>query len=529
MASQLQGRGEGKAMRVQSAKGRKAAVACGHALAKEAALGVFADGGGVADAAVAGAVALNVVLPQACSLGGDCFILAHAGGKTHGINGSGPSPQRLPPAATAEQLVNGPLSCAVPGALGALEALHRKFGKLSWKRVVAPAIALARDGIPVGRDLARGMQENLARLAADPGSHALFLDNGRPQTEGSRLRQPAMARTLETIAADGAAAFYRGPLGKRLCDTVAARGGVLHLSDLEAYAPLWVEPLETRYRGYTVRAMPPNSYGAIMLMQLAALDGCDLAALPAESAERLRLLIVAARESFRLGRRFIADPTVVGAAVGKLLSPDTIGEIQTELRADVRRPAAATHGHGTAVISVADDKGEGVAIVQSIFAPFGALVSDPATGFVLNNRLMGFSVRPGDINAPAPGKRPAHTLNPGMAFDGDRLAFVLTTPGGSGQTITLTQVLSNRVDLGMPLDQAIDAPRWSMDLKGNFTLEDAFGPATIEALAARGIEARIAAPAQRFFFGSAECVEVARDGTLTAAADYRREAAAGAI
>jgi len=516
-------------MRVRSAQGKKAAVACGHSLANAAAIGVFADGGSVADAAIAGAVALNVVLPQACSLGGDCFILAHTTGTTQGINGSGPSPLGLPRAVTAEQLAAGPLSCAVPGALGGLEALHRQFGKLPWKRLLAPAIKLARNGIPVGRDLARGMQDYLDRLRADPGCRTLFLENDRPYAQGALLQQPAMARALEAIAADGTDAFYRGPVGKQLCAAVQERGGALSVDDLKAYAPIRVEPLETRYRGHTVRAMPPNSYGAIMLMQLAALDGCNLSTLPADSPERFRLLIIAARESFRLGRHFIADPACVGSSTEHALDPRTVAEIQDALRANTKRPAEAAHGHGTAVISVANGAGDGVAIVQSVFAPFGGIVADPGTGFVLNNRLMGFSVKPGDINAPAPGKRPAHTLNPAMAFEDGRLALVLATPGGSGQTITLTQVLSNRIDLGMSLDAAIDAPRWSMDLKGNFTLEDAFGVTMVEALASRGIDARVATPDQRFFFGSAECVEIGRDGSLTAAADYRREAAAGAI
>jgi len=516
-------------MRVHSAKGRKAGVASGHPLATAAAIGILEAGGTVTDAAVGGAVALSVLLPQACSLGGDCFVLVHTGGRTLGINGSGASPQALPKQVSAEQLAAGPLSCAVPGALGALEALHRKFGKLPWARLLKPAIAMARDGIPVGRDLARGMHENAERLRADPGCRSLFLRDGQPIAERTTLKQPGMARSLEAIAAADAAVFYRGPLGERLCAAIEARGGALRPDDLKAYAPIWVEPLQTRYRGLTVRAMPPNSYGAIMLMQLAALDGCTLAGLEIASPERLRLLIVAARESFRLGRPYIADPGAVGGSVSEALSARKIAEIRAAFAVESCQPTAVPRAHGTAVISVADAEGDGVAIVQSVFAPFGGQVADAETGIVLNNRLMGFSTKPGDLNAPAPGKRPAHTLNPAMAFDGDRLALVLATPGGSGQTITLTQILTNRIDLKLELDAAIAAPRWSMDLKGNFTVEEAYGQGMVRELAARGIEARVAAPDQRFFFGSAECVEVGGDGTLTAAADFRREAAAGAI
>lgn len=184
-------------MRVRSAKGRKAAVASGHPLATAAAIGILDDGGTVADAAVGGAMALSVLLPQACSLGGDCFVLVHSDGRTQGINGSGPSPQALPRYVSADQLAAGPLSCAVPGALGALEALYRKFGRLPWARLLQPAIAMARDGIPVGRDLARGMHENAERLRADPGCRAVFLYDGQPCAEGTQLKQPGMARAAE--------------------------------------------------------------------------------------------------------------------------------------------------------------------------------------------------------------------------------------------------------------------------------------------------------------------------------------------
>ncbi len=516
-------------MRVQSATGKKAAVASGHPLATAAAIGALEAGGTVADAAIAGAAALTVALPQACSLGGDCFALIHAGGKTYGINGSGASPMALPDRVSAEQIAWGPLSCGVPGMLGAWETIHGKFGKLPWRRLFAPAVAMARDGIPVARDLARAMRDHVERLRADPGCRALFLDDGQPYTEGAPFTQPAVAKSLDAIAADTGSVFYGGPIGERLCAAIAARGGALRPDDLRAYAPRWAEPLQIAYRGRTVRAMPPNSYGVIMLMQLAALEDCALSRLTLDSVERLRLLIVAARESFRVGRRFIADPRLIAGALPEALSAKTIGAIRATVHAAAHDPVELPRAQGTAVISVADSRGDGAVIVQSVFAPFGALVADAGTGIVLNNRLMGFSAAPGDINAPAPGKRPAHTLNPGMVFEGDRLALLLATPGGSGQTITLTQVLTNMIDLGLELDAAIEAPRWSMDLKGNFTLEQQFGQDMVRRLAAVGIEAGVAAPEQRFFFGSAECVARGDDGTLTAVADFRREAAAAAI
>jgi gamma-glutamyltranspeptidase/glutathione hydrolase len=517
-------------MKAKSATGMKAAVAAGHPLATAAAVEALEDGGNAVDGALAGAVVLATVLPQACAIGGDCFALVHAGGRTHGINGSGAAPHALPPGVTAEQLAWGPLSCAVPGMVGGWENMHRRFGRRPWRAAFEPAIRLARDGFPVGRDLARAIRENLERLRLDPGIRSLYLENGAPLAEGATLRQPALADTLAALADEGGKALYDGAVGRRLAAAVADRGGALRAADLEAYAPLEVEPLAVGYRGHTVRAMPPNSYGLVMLMQLAALDGVELRRHAPGSVERWRLLMLAARAGFRLGRPFLADPGKVAGRLHAALSPAMLAELRAALAAAPAAPTPPGSAHGTAVISVADHGGDGVAIVQSVFAPFGSLVADADTGIVLNNRLMGFTPGADDVNAPAPGKRPAHTLNPGMVFDKDgRLAMVLTTPGGSGQTITLTQVVTNVIDYGMTLDAAIAAPRWSMDLKGNFALEEEAGADVAGRLAALGIEARMAAPEQRFFFGSAECVMRNADGSFTAAADFRREADAAAI
>jgi gamma-glutamyltranspeptidase/glutathione hydrolase len=205
-----------------------------------------------------------------------------------------------------------------------------------------------------------------------------------------------------------------------------------------------------------------------------------------------------------------------------------IADLRAALDREPAGVADAPRGLGTAVLSVADGDRNGVTIVQSIFAPFGSCVADRTTGIVLNNRLLGFSQVPGHPNRAAPGKRPAHTLNPVMVFEGGKLRFLLGTPGGSGQTITLTQVLTNMLDLGLDLKEAIAAARWSMDLQGNFTLEHDMDPDLPARLAVVGVAARMATKTQRYFFGSAECIAIDASGGLTAAADFRREAAAAA-
>jgi len=514
-------------VRTQAASGRNYAVVSGHALASGAALDILKAGGNPVDAALAGAAVLTVALPHACTLGGDCFLLVHAKGRSHGLNGSGPSPSGLPADVAPERLSRGPLSVAVPGMLGAWEALHRRFGSKPWASLMAPAAALARDGVPASREYVASLHMNLAPLLKDPGSRALFMPDGHPVAQDTTLYQPALAAAFDSIAAEGAQALYRGWIGERLCQALGRLGGVMSRADLAAYEPIWVEPLAHRYRGLTLRVMPPNSYGLAMLLQLAALDGTPLARHKPGTAERLRLLMLAARAAFKLGAPYFADPRASAGRLADALGPEMIEGLRAAL-AETGPAAEPPRGRGTAVISVGNAAGEGVTIVQSVFAPFGSLVSDAETGIVFNNRLFGFSAVPGHINAPAPSKRPAHTLSPAMAFDGDRLAMLLGTPGGSGQTITLTQVLTNLVDQKLDLETAIALPRWSMDLKGNFALEPEIEADMPARLAALGVEARPATEDQRYFFGSAECVTLDPQRGLLAVADFRREAAAAA-
>lgn len=502
-------------------------MVAGHALAADTAAHILRQGGNVVDAAVSGAAVLAVAMPHACSLGGDCFALMHLGGKTHGINGSGMSPAALPHEATPAQLAGGPLSCAAPGALGAWESMHRRFGAIPWPDMLAPAIGAARKGVPVAGELAGAMRAWLEPLSLDTGCRALFLRDGKPYAAGETFAQPALAGTLEAIAAEGAQALYRGRVGASLCAGLASAGGVLDVRDLAACQPDWVEPLEYVYRGHEVRVMPPNSCGLFMLLQLAALEGTASTDMPPGSARRLAHLIRAARASFEFGEAYVADPREVRDALQGALAPDTVSALRAALAAPSYRDASRLpRSHGTATISVADRDGNGVTLIQSVFMPFGSVTADAETGIVMNNRLLGFSHVPGHPNSAASSKRPAHTLNPVMVFRDGRVRLLMGTPGGSGQTLTLVQVLSNVVDHGMELGAAVSAPRWSMDLKGSLLLESEIGTGVAEELATLGLPAKIA-PEQRSFFGSAECIH-ATAVSLTAVADLRRNAHAAA-
>jgi gamma-glutamyltranspeptidase/glutathione hydrolase len=504
--------------------GREHMTVTGHSAASIAALRVLDRGGSVSDAAIAAAAVLTVVLPSACSLGGDAFILVHdAGtGRTAGINASGPAPAATDPGAFAGGIpAKGGRSITVPGVVGGWAALHERFGRLAWSDLFADAIRAAAKGFPVTAALAQASRISRTELAADPGCRTLFLSAGEPLAAGAVLAQPALAATLRTIAADGAASFYDGKIANGIGEAVTRAGGFLRSSDLSGYRAAWVTPITTTYRGLDVRVMPPNSYGLYMLMQLNALAGHELKGVPLLSERRFAPLIAAAHAAFAVGGDFVADPRAGPPGVEQALAPAMTERLRAAMAAPIR-PGPTARG-GTAVVMVADRDGNAVNIVESVFTLFGSAVADPETGVVLNDRMLGFTTAPGHPNSVAPGKRPAHTLNPVAVFDGEGgLRYLMGTPGGPGQTITLTQVLSALVDSGLDPAAAVAAPRWSMERAGMPLVEPELPDAVRVGLNAAGFPVTASPPGSPFF-GSAQLIERRHDGVLIGAADDRRE------
>ncbi len=507
--------------------GRGWAMSCGHSLAAAAGCEAMGRGGNVVDAALAAATVLTVALPQASTIGGDAFILYHdaKANKTFGVNASGRSPAKAPATPlTAAQIERGPLSCATPGMIGGWETLHRRFGKMPWAQLFTRAIELAGGGFPASPGLAGATAAHRPMLEQDPGATELFLKN--TIKAGALFRQPALAETLRLVADRGADGFYNGSPAAAIGRYIQSRGGTLAAGDFAACRPDWVEPLTIGYRGLDVRVMPPNSYGLYMLLQLAALSDVDFAAVKVNAPERYVALIAAAKAAFAAGDRCVADPAVVGDGTPAALSPDALAAMRQDFRH--RAGKAPPNRGGTTVISAVDEHGNGVAIVQSVFMVYGAAVADPETGILLNDRMLGFTLQPDHPNTYAPAKRPAHTLNPAMTFDGNGLRHVLLSPGGPGQTLTLTQILQAMVEHQVPLHEAVALPRWSMDLAGDVLMEDDLPPAVFDGVRAAGIPAGRGA-AGSMFFGSAECVERLPGGGVVAVADSRREAHAIAI
>ncbi|WP_353170791.1 gamma-glutamyltransferase family protein [Paracandidimonas soli] len=509
------------------AHSNRAVVVSGHHLATKAATELLEAGGSIADAAICGASLLSVALPQACGLGGDAFILVHdaKSGRTEGINASGMSPALATPGEFSSRKLQerGPRSVNVPGMVAGWDLLHQRYGRTDWSKLLYPAVTAARDGVPVSRVLARSSERYRSMLESDPGSRSFFLDNGQPLQEGAIWRQEALSKTLEQLALEGAGPFYRGDIGRSIASACEKAGGLLRASDMAAYQPEWVAPLSIQYRGHEVRALPPNSFGLYLLLQLLALEDSDFPGRE-NRAGRLNRLIRAARAAFEIGNRAVADPSArYGAESAEML----LGAVGRER---MRSASAGTPPNlgGTAVIAVADHSGNSVIIIQSVFLVFGSGISDESTGTLLNNRLFGFCDSPGHPNQVGPHKRPAHTLCPAMVFKDNEFRYAVSTPGGPGQTLTLAQVLEGVIEGGESLADAIATPRWSMNLAGTPLSESSMPLHWIERLRESGIDLASAEEGSPFF-GSVKGIARDPNGTLTGVADFRRDATAAGV
>ena len=503
--------------------GSRAMIVSGHAAASAAGIAIHRRGGNAVDAMIAASAVLTVVLGHATALGGDCFILYHdaQSGRTVGLNSSGVAPR----AATAERFAGGmkaqgPLAAVVPGLVRGWETMHRRFGHMPWKELFGEAIDLAEAHV-ISSVLAARIAESHKALAADPGCAALYLPDGKPIAAGATLRQPALAATLRRIAEGAAEGFYAGETARSIVAAMAEHGGLIDAGDLAAFAPLWVEPASTLYRGHRVMVMPPNSYGTLLLMQLNGLKALERNELTADPARRIGYQMKAMKAAFEWGVPLIADPAAAPDSLVQMLSPDMTDRMQQAVlgHAPARVPPDRA---GTSCLLVADAAGNAICVVQSVFSVFGSMFRDPATGILFNNRMSGFTHRTGEINTVAPGKRPAHTLCPVMVQRDGRLRYVVASPGGLSQTVTNTQVLGRLIDDGVDVAAAVEAPRWCNTASGEFLLERELPEAFIPVLTEMGHKAKRAEDS--FFYGSAKAIEILPSGNFAGAGDHRREA-----
>jgi gamma-glutamyltranspeptidase/glutathione hydrolase len=507
-------------------------VATSQPLATAAAMDVLDDGGNAIDAAVAAAAVLSLVEPHMTGPGGDLFALFWSaeeerlvGLDASGRSGSLMTPERLRADGHDDVPYSGPGSVTVPGSVAGWEALVERYGSLPLADLLQPAIELAENGFPVSPIIASQWAGQVEKLQRDEGARAAWLVDGERAPEpGEWFRNPDLAASLRAVARDGADALYGGALGETLVEGLAELGGYLTLDDLEAMEVEWVDPLSTDYKGWTLWELPPAGQGIAALEMLEILEGYDLGAMGHNSWEYLHHLIEAKKLAFADLDRYVADPDAMEMDPEELLSPGYIATRRALLdphRAAERvEPGEAATDTETVYLVVADDEGNQVSFIQSIYGYFGSGVVVPGTGFVLQNRAAGFTMEEGHPNRVAPGKRPLHTLIPGFVTRQGEPYMAFGVMGGSMQPQGHVQVLLNLAEFGMDPQEAVDAARFR-HLSGRRVAIEKVDPQLRAALTALGHE--VTDDWTRTAFGGAQVVIRLDGGGWAGASDARKD------
>lgn len=501
---------------------KRGLVVAGHHKAAETGAAVLREGGNAMDAAVAAAATLTVAIPHMNGIGGDCFALWFDArrGYVAAINGSGGAPAR----ATIEHYrglghttipERGPLSISVPGVPHAWQACLQRYGTMSLPRLLAPAIALAEDGLPLDRhqrDIFNG--ELYAQLVKSCPALATLFGAPGGRGLGDILRQPALAASLRQIAENGIAAFYDGPVGQSMARDLQAQGAILDVADLKCHASLFQTPLTVPYGDGIAFASPPNTQGVALAVLLGLLDrdaGTD------PYAARFMRHKVAA---FAVRDTHLGDPHVAKLP-HDLLKPHSLDAIARDGATGHKPLHAVPAGGDTTTVVTIDTEGNAVSWVQSLFEGFGSGIASESTGIVLQNRLSLASLKPGGPNSLAPGRRPFHTLCPCIVVKDGRIQFVLATPGDHGQPQTLAQVLHNTVVEGMDLQEAVEAPRIRHDAGATVMHESRIPLETLAPLRAAGFTLEDVGPWSRLM-GGVNAIQCLSNGLRLGAGDPRR-------
>lgn len=527
------------------ASGIEAGVVSDHPLATAAGAQVLQRGGNAVDAAITMAGVLSVVRPHMNGVGGDAFMLIYDAKtkRVHALNGSGRAGSLGTPAYFQQRTLKqvptyGILSVTVPGAVQAWSDALSRFGTISLSAALQPGIKYAEQGFPLTPKFRADLVSLKGRVAADSALASVILRGGEIPESGSLIRQPDLARTLRQVAARGPAALYRGELARRIASFMAREGGLITAADLSAHRSEWTEPVQTTFNGYRVFALPPNSQGLAMLMQLNAAERLGLKGMGHNSADYIHHLVQIKKAVFTERDRFIGDPAFTKVPVDRLISKEHAAELvaaqtsdasaQIHDEATALRPGSfgsARHWEGDTVVLIVMDKAGNVAVlIQSLFHFLGSGRMVPGTGILLQNRGSSFTLDPSHVNVMAPGKRPYHTLSPALVLDSTGAPyFALATPGGDGQTQTLVQVLYNIVLFGMHPQAAVEAPRWRSHEDLTLALEPGIAESVQRELGLRGHTVVFHPPSEEY--GGAQVVLIhPRSKARITGADERREA-----
>ncbi|MFB3904533.1 MAG: gamma-glutamyltransferase [Acidobacteriota bacterium] len=466
-------------------RARRAMVVSQSALASKIGIDILKEGGNAIDAAVATAFAMAVTHPTAGNIGGGGFIVYRpAAGETASYDFREMAPAKAFPEMFLrdgrydEELHHySHLSIGVPGTVAGLHLAWRENGRLPWKRLVEPAIKLARDGFEVSQGLSDSLKAILPRMRKYPASVAQFSKQGTPYEPGEVLRQPDLGRTLERIAIQGPAGFYEGETAELIEKEMAANGGLISRDDLKRYKARRRPPVRGSYRGVEVISMPPpSSGGTILLEMLNILESFELDKLGFGSAAQLHLVIEAMRRGYADRARHLGDPeSDPDMPVPRLISKEYAAALVKTIRKGRASPSSPTtfewppEGASTTHISVVDADRNAAALTYTLESGYGSRIVVPGAGFLLNNEMGDFNAGPGltteggligtKANLAGPGKRMLSSMTPTILVRDGKLFMVTGSPGGRTIINTVLQTILNVVDFGMNVQEAVDAPR----------------------------------------------------------------------
>lgn len=522
-------------------EGHKILIAGPSQAAADVGKAISAAGGNTIDVAVAVGLALSVTSPYVASLGGGGFALVRMNGPVEALDFRETAPAAMNKTyfkdLAKDASITGGRAVGVPGYVAGLWALHRKYGKLAWSKIVAPAVRLAREGITISGEWSRITQEERSRF--DAGAKAHFLKSGESvHRPGEVLKQPRLAEALSLISRRGERAFYEGPLAQDIVASVQANQGPMSLADLKNYKVRWLKPMTTDFEGHRIYLMPPPSSGGVVITTaLKLIEMQNLKSKPFLSVDELHLLGEIDARAFR-GRALLGDPDFHKNPTDRVTSPAYLKELNASIRLsratamkplnaqDFKESAQTTH------FSVLDSSGNGIALTVTLNGLYGSGVATKNFGIALNNEIDDFTTKPdqpnmfgliqGEGNAVEPGKRPLSSMSPTLVEKDGKIVMSLGSPGGPRIISAVLQVLYRALVTGLDMDQAIQAPRVHHQFQPNKLFVDnlKFSPDVIRLLKDRGHDI-VETPIAKVYG-----VRINDDGTLEAAYDSRGEGGA---
>ena len=509
----------------------KGMIAASSPLAVQAGIRMFAEGGNAIDAALAAAAALSIVEPCSCGPGGDCFAIIHSGGQMYGMNSAGRSPALF----TYDEVIRqgydkmpdlGWLPVTVPGAPAGWVSLSKRFGRLPLNVVFEPAIELSK-GHPLALQPALGiklMKEDLEKNRAKFPETSTWFDVWTPTntapSPGDIIAPTELGETLRLIAQTDGAEFYEGEIAHALEKCAVETGGFIRANDLKQHEVHYVQPISINYKGIDVWELPPSGQGIAALLALNIVK--QMNPVSRDDVDTLHFQMEAMKLAFADVAEYIADPSYMRVSVEGLLK-----ESYAATRAALIDPARAqTHLFGTppkgdtSYFCCADEEGNMISMIQSLFNHFGSGVLVPGTGMVLQNRGSCFTIRRDHPNAPAPLKYPYHTIIPGfLTKDGNPLG-PFGVMGGYMQPQGHLQVVTNMIDFGLNPQSALDAPRWCWQNDNRIAMEPTWDPSIINALREKGHDINID---DSFIYGRGQIILRMDNGVLVGASEMRAD------